>query len=120
MVEYDLLRNEGILIIRPKAALEAEAFQRVSQEVDPYIEANSKLHGVMIDAPSFPGWADFGALLAHLKFVRDHHRRIEKVAAVSDSQILAIAPQIAGHFVQANIRHFTQAQRDEALAWLRE
>ena len=119
MVDYELLRSEGILVIRPKASLEATDFQKIAQEVDPYIEANGKLHGVMIDAESFPGWKDFAALVAHLKFVRDHHRKIEKIAAVSDSSFLAIAPKIASHFVQADVRHFEHSQMEEALNWLR-
>jgi hypothetical protein len=120
MVDFELLREDGILVIRPQSSLEAADFQRIAEEVDPYIEANGKLRGVMIDAESFPGWKDFAALVAHLRFVRDHHRRIEKIAAVSDSGFLKIAPKIAGHFVQADVRHFSHSQRNEALQWLRE
>ena len=56
MVNHELLRDEGILIIRPEGSLEASDFQKIAQEIDPYIEANGKLHGVMIDAEAFPGW----------------------------------------------------------------
>jgi stage II sporulation SpoAA-like protein len=118
MVDFELLRSDGILIIRPKGSLEAGDFQRISQEVDPYIAANGKLHGVMIDAESFPGWRDFAALVAHLRFVRDHHRKIEKIAAVSDSGFLTIAPTIASHFVQAEVRHFPHSEGKAALDWL--
>ena len=119
MVNYELLRPDGILMIRPVASLEAADFQQIAQEVDPYIEANGKLHGLLIDAESFPGWKDFAALIAHLKFVRDHHRKIERVAAVSDSSFLSIAPKIASHFVQAEVTHFAHSQKAEALNWLR-
>ena len=119
MINYELLRDAGILIIRPDGALEASDFQNIAQEIDPYIEANGKLHGVMVDAESFPGWKDFAALMSHLQFVKDHHRNIEKIAAVSDSSFLAVAPKIASHFVQAEVRHFDYSQREEALAWLR-
>ena len=119
MVEYELLQADGILVIRPEGSLEASDFERIAREVDPYIEANGKLHGVMIDAKSFPGWKDFAAFVAHLRFVKDHHRRIEKIAAVSDSSFLSIAPSIASHFVQAEVRHFPHSQLEEALAWLR-
>lgn len=119
MVNHELLEDDGILIIRPEGALEATDFQTIAEEVDPYIEAHGKLHGLMIDAASFPGWKDFAALVAHLKFVKGHHQKIDKIAAVSDSSFLSIAPQIASHFVQADVRHFSQSQRDEALAWLR-
>jgi hypothetical protein len=119
MVHYELLRDTGVLIIRPQGSLEAADFEKIAREVDPYIESNGKLNGIMIDAKSFPGWKDFAAFVAHLKFVKDHHRKIEKIAAVSDSNFLAIAPKIASHFVQADVRHFAHSQRAEALAWLR-
>jgi hypothetical protein len=120
MVDYELNRTEGILILRPKDRLEAADFEKLAQEIDPYIESNGKLHGIMIDAEAFPGWNDFAAFVAHLKFVRDHHRKILKIAVVSDSSFLAVAPKIAGHFVQAQLRHFSHSQRDTAFSWLKE
>ncbi|HVL15199.1 MAG TPA: STAS/SEC14 domain-containing protein [Gemmata sp.] len=119
MVESELLTTEGILILRPKGRLEASDFESLAREVDPHIEANGKLHGLVIDAEAFPGWQNFAALIAHFRFVRDHHRKIEKVAVVSDSTFLSVAPRFASHFVQADIRHFPHAQREAALAWLR-
>jgi len=119
MVEHELLPTEGILILRPKGRLEATDFQNLAQGIDPYIEANGRLHGILLDAESFPGWKDFSALLAHLKFVREHHRKIEKIAVVSDSSFLSFAPKIATHFVQADIRHFPDSNREDALRWLR-
>jgi hypothetical protein len=118
MIDYELLRDEGILIIRPRDRLDAADFAKVAQEIDPYIEANGKLHGLLIEAPAFPGWKDFAALLAHFRFIRDHHRKIQKVAVVSDSSFLAVGPKIASHFVQADLRHFSHSQADEARAWL--
>ena len=120
MVEYELLRAEGVLVLRLRDRLEAFDFEKVAQEVDPYIDANGKLHGIMLDAEAFPGWKDFAALVAHLRFVRDHHRKVARVAVVSDSTFLSVAPKIASHFVQADLRHFVPAEREAALAWLRE
>jgi hypothetical protein len=119
MLNHELLRTGGILIVRPEAPLESRDFQMLAQEIDPYIEANGKLNGFMIDAASFPGWKDFEGLLSHLKFLKDHHRRIQRVAVVSDSSLLTVAPRIATHFVQADIRHFSCSQREEAFHWLR-
>ena len=71
MSNQELLRTEGILILEPEAPLEADDFARLAQEIDPYIEASGKLHGVMIDAESFPGWRDFAGLIGHLTFVKN-------------------------------------------------
>jgi hypothetical protein len=53
-----------------------------------------------------------------MRFVHDHHRRIERVAAVTDSTLLQIAPRIAAHFAHPEIRVFAGDEKDKALAWL--
>ena len=118
-MNHTLMRTEGILILKPESPLESADFQRLAQEIDPYIDENGKLHGVMIDAESFPGWKDFAGLFAHLRFVKDHHRKIQKLAVVSDSSVLSFVPKIVAHFVQAEVKHFPRSQREEALHWLK-
>jgi hypothetical protein len=118
MITHELLRTEGVLILKPSAPLESTDFERLAQEIDPYIAENDKLHGVMIDAESFPGWKDFAGLVAHLRFVKNHHQKIQKVASVSDSSVLTFAPKIASHFVQADVKHSSSSRREDARRWL--
>lgn len=118
MIQHELLRERGILILKPQGALRAEDFSALAAVVDPYIEQRGELKGLMIEAPAFPGWEDFAALSSHLRFVRDHHRKIRRIAVVSDSQLLALGPKIAAHFVSAELRSFGAAQRAAALTWL--
>jgi hypothetical protein len=58
-------------------------------------------------------------LTAYLHFVRDQHRLIRRVAVVSDSGLLSRVPQLAGHFVAAEVRHFPRSAQAEVLDWLR-
>jgi hypothetical protein len=118
MIKFELLRDRSILLISPDGPLERADFEQLTKEIDPFIAANGKLVGVMIHAKSFPGWDSFGALVSHLRFVADHHRQIERIAAVTDSGFLKIVPRIATHFVQADIRHFDFHEKERALAWL--
>jgi hypothetical protein len=120
MIDHELLREEGVLIVTPRGPLQAADFASLAREVDPYIAEQGSLAGLMIYAESFPGWKDFAGLISHLRFVREHHRKIGKVAAVTDSGFLSIAPRIAQHFVHAAVRHFPYADRAQALAWLQE
>ena len=120
MLKYELLRDDGILVLKPDGALEASDFERVARELDPYIEERGDLRGLLIEAESFPGWGDFAAFVSHLRFIRDHHHHIARVAAVSDGAFLSIAPHIASYFVNAEVRHFEFASRDAAFAWLRD
>ena len=118
MIQHELLRDRGILILEPKGPLQAGDFSALAAVVDPYIEEHGGLNGLLIRAASFPGWDDFAALLSHLRFVRDHHRKIRRIAVVSDSAFLSVAPKIASHFVSAEVRTFAAGDRAAALVWL--
>lgn len=118
MLRYELLDERGILVLEPEGALCAEDFGALAAAVDPYIEQRGELAGLVIDAPQFPGWENFAGLLSHLRFVRDHHRRIRRIAVVSDSTLLAVGPRFANHFVNAEVRSFGTADRAAAMAWI--
>jgi len=118
MLHHDLLRDKGILVLTPEGALRAEDFTALAAVVDPYIEQQGGLKGLLLEAPSFPGWEDFAALVSHLRFVRDHHRQVHRIAVVTGSALLAAAPKIANHFVSAEIRAFDADARSAALAWI--
>jgi len=111
--------DEKILIITPEGSLKSTDFEKLTEEVDPYIEAMGTLNGLMIYTESFPGWENFAALLSHMKFVKDHHHKIKKVAAVTDSNFLSILPRVANYFVHAEVKHFSYEDKDVALDWLK-
>jgi len=77
MIAFELLKDEGVLVVKPDSTLTADDFEAVARAVDPFILENGKLSGLLIDTPSFPGWDSFGALIEHIKFVREHHRNID-------------------------------------------
>jgi SpoIIAA-like len=115
------LRNdEGLLVLHPEGPIEAADFTSLASQVDVYLEGHGKLRGVLIHAKSFPGWKDFGALLAYLRFLKEHLRRIEKVAVVADGAIANIMPNLANHFVHAQVQHFDFTREDAAWDWLRQ
>lgn len=118
MLSHDLQRDDGILVLMPDGPLEAADFETLAAHVDAYLAQNHMLHGVMIKAPSFPGWKDFAALLAHLKFLKNHHRKIEKVAVVADGGFASVMPRMAGHFIEAEVRHFDPGSEEAAWDWL--
>jgi len=119
VIYHELGREEGILILTPEGPLESTDFSDLAQIVDDYITENGALTGVMIYTETFPGWEDFGALISHFRFVKNHHGDIGKVAAVTDSKFLSIMPKIIDHFISAEVRHFNFEDSDAALDWLR-
>ena len=119
MLQIKLDQDAGIVTVTPSASLSEKDFRLLAEEIDPYIEQEGKLRGLIIQVESFPGWQDFAGLLSHLKFVREHHTKIEKVAAVSDGKIVSIMPRIVDHFVNAKVKYFPYESLDEAISWMR-
>jgi hypothetical protein len=118
MVEHELDTARSILYVRPKSALSATDFAELARVVDPHIEATGDLAGIVIEAPSFPGWEGLGAMTAHIRFVRDHHRRVRKIAVVTDSALGKVAEHLASHFVSAEIKRFPAGATDAARQWI--
>lgn len=118
MIDYHLDPATAVLTIRPESALEKDDFAELANVVDPQIEEHGDLSGLIIEAPRFPGWDSFGALVTHLRFVRDHHRHVKRIAVVTDSHLGDVAEHLASHFVAADIRHFPGGDIDEARRWV--
>ncbi len=118
MIEHTLDTEHSILYLRPKSALEQGDFAQLAKTVDPYIEATGQLAGLVIEAPAFPGWDSLGAMAAHFRFVRDHHKHIRKIALVTGSALGNVAEHLASHFVSAEIRHFSAGELEAAKQWV--
>jgi len=118
MIEHELDTEHSILYLRPKSALEQKDFEQLAKTVDPYIEKSGDLAGLIIEAPKFPGWESLGAMAAHFRFVREHHKRIRKIGLVTDSAMGNVAQRLASHFVSAEIRHFSSGELEAAKQWV--
>jgi hypothetical protein len=118
MIEHSLDEKNAILHIRPGSALAKTDFEGIAALVDPYIEKRGKLAGIIVEFDEFPGWQSLGALAAHLRFVREHHRLVRRIGVVTDSALAEVAPKLASHFVAAEIHHFPAGQSETAKAWI--
>jgi hypothetical protein len=118
VIEYTLDDASSIVYVRPKGALTERDFAALAATVDPYIERTGNLAGLVIQIESFPGWESLGAMAAHFRFVRDHHKRIKKIGVVTDSALGSVAENLAAHFVSAEIKRFPATNLDAATEWI--
>lgn len=119
-LQFELLTEPGVLVLEPRGELEAGDFERLSAAVDPYLESGAGLRGLMIVAKHFPGWDDFAALTSHMRFVKDHQKKIRRIAIVSSDRLLSVVPRVASKFLSAEVRSFPTDERDQALLWVGE
>tara|TARA_R110002096_G_scaffold84777_27_gene195587 strand:+ start:723 stop:1088 length:366 start_codon:yes stop_codon:yes gene_type:complete len=120
MIAVELLEKDGVAIVRPSGPLSESDFEGLAQSVDAYLERHESLKGLVIHVQQFPGWEDLGGLIHHIKFVKGHHERIDRVALVSDSKLASVAPKLASHFVSAEVKSFEFEDLDTALSWVNE
>ena len=116
-VTHRLLPETGVLVVEIGEPLRAQDFGALTATADAWLATHDMLPGVVLHARSFPGWENVGGLLRHVRFVRDHHKKVRRVAVAVDGALADLAPPIADHFVSAEIRHFDHDDLDEAVVW---
>ena len=116
MLHFERLNDPNILLVTVDGPLKEEDFAKFAEQIQsPSPNPPTRL---IIRTQAFPGWDGFQAFVAHLKFVSEHHRQIERIAIVTDSEFLKIMPHIASLLVHPKIKQFDLDKTDEALAWL--
>jgi hypothetical protein len=120
MLTIQIDEVNGIVLFEPDGALTANDFKSAVKVIDPWIEKNGELKGLIIHTESFPGWESFAAMSSHIRFVNEHHKKIARVAIVTDSVIGSLAETIASHFVKAEIGLFPYKALDDARSWVSE
>lgn len=119
MLDYSIKMPEGILVLKPNGPLGKDDFSGLSATVDSYLSDHAKLQGVLISSRAFPGWENLSGFTAHMHFVRDHHKKVKRVAVVTDSHLADMAESLGNHFTSAEIKHFSYVEEAKALEWLK-
>ncbi|MBL4881879.1 MAG: STAS/SEC14 domain-containing protein [Oleispira sp.] len=120
MLKVEIDEVEGIAILEPDGKLSESDFISAAKIIDPCIERIGKLRGIIVHVQSFPGWDSFSALIAHLKFVKNHHEKISRIAFATDSPIGSFAENVAKHFISAEIKSFEFSELEAAKNWMLE
>ena len=118
MLTTTLNEKEAIVTLQPEGALSTKDFDQAVQVVDPFIEQQGKLNGVIIYTESFPGWDSFASLIRHLKFIKNHQKKVTRLAFVTDSIVGSFAEKISDHFVAAEVKSFPYNALDKAKHWI--
>ena len=118
MLNVNVDVSRGLIKVEPHGPLQQEDFHHLTGIVDAHLENNVELQGIMIHTKDFPGWDSFAAFVDHIRFVRDHHKLIARIALVTDSAVKHLAPVLVQHFIQAEVRHFAYDDYDVAINWL--
>jgi len=112
------LLDDAILKIKISGKLEEEDFTRIAPQVDELITTHGSIK-LLLDATAFNGWADMQAARKHFTFVRDHQRKIKRIALIAGYAWQHWVAGIVSAFVHPDIKVFDSGKQMEAEAWLR-
>jgi len=107
-----------LVILEPQAELSKDDFLYAKSLVDPFIEREGVLNGIIIYTKDFPGWDSFSGFLEHMEFIKEHHKKIKKLAFVTDSFVGEMAQKLGKHFVNAEIKNFDYVDLQKAKEWI--
>lgn len=118
MLSVEIDKENCIALLEPSGPLSTDDFETAAKIIDPYIEDTGQLKGLIIHTKSFPGWDSFAALSSHLIFVKEHHKRMSRVAFSTDSIVGNFAETVGSHFVNAEIKLFSYQELEQAKKWI--
>jgi hypothetical protein len=116
-VTHRVLPESGVIVVELTEPLRAQDFDALAATADSWLATHDEVPGVVLHARAFPGWENIGGLLRHVRFVRDHHRALRRVALAADTRLADLLPRLIEHFVKAEIRHFGYDELDDAIVW---
>lgn len=114
---HRLVPPAGVIVVEIKEALKAADFAALGATADQWIGTHGSLNGLVLHAHHFPGWESLRGVISHVRFVRDHHREVKRIALVTDSRLASLTQQLAEHFVKATIKVFGYDQLEAATTW---
>lgn len=114
----EIVKIDGNIIeVRPEGKLRSGDFMSIAPKVDEIIQHHGKIR-LIIDGRAFHGWENVSAAEEHFNFIRDHHRKVEKVAAVAPYDWIIWLASITNVFVEAEIKTFSLDELGSAREWI--
>jgi len=116
-ISHRLVPESGVIVVEIKDALRPSDFAALATTADQWISTHAGLNGLVIHAHHFPGWESLRGVISHVRFVRDHHRDVKRIALVTDSRLASLTLTLADHFVRAEVKVFGYEELTAATAW---
>ncbi len=114
-----LIPEYGVIVVEVRGALRAQDLDALALTADSWIKVRGDLQGIVIHAHEFPGWESLGTLLEHVRFIRDHHQKVKRIALAADSKLANIVQRMAGHLVKTEVKTFSYDALESAIDWAR-
>lgn len=120
MITQRFNSQDHILTICPEGKITPEDIQGLENKMDLLLRKYGKLNGVLLDLKEVPFWNGFKSFMAHMRFIKAHHKDIDRLAVVTSKHFLGLIPWMADYFTTADLKYFKENERNLAFIWLRD
>ncbi len=117
MINIEVLANDA-LKLKIEGKLDEADFQKIGANVDDLTKINGTIN-LLIDATAFEGWSNMKAAQTHFAFVRDHQKKISRIALVAGHEWQHWVAGIVSIFVHPEIKIFDADGIIQAESWLK-
>ncbi|HTI48118.1 MAG TPA: STAS/SEC14 domain-containing protein [Casimicrobiaceae bacterium] len=118
MLAYHLNPETGIVELRPRGPLEAQDFTSLWLTMKSYIEDHGRLRGLLLELDRFPGFDDWDAIAAQIRFVRRNLPKVDRIALLTDNPWLEPLPDVLRLLTPLEVKRFPLERRGDAFAWI--
>jgi len=116
MIKTDIISANALRIWAPKK-LTAEDFRQLRPQIDSLISQYGKIR-LLIDASGFNGWENIAAFENHAGFVKNHQKKIERIAVITAHEWQHWLIGAVRIFVHPEVRAYDKSHTSEALRWI--
>ena len=95
--------------------LKSDDFSLLAPQIDSLITQYGTIK-LLIDASGFNGWENIAAFEKHAGFIKNHHRKIERIAVIAPQQHWLIGAIRV--FVHPEVKAFDKSHENEAVQWI--
>jgi len=83
-----------------------------------YIEDHGRLRGLLLELDRFPGFDDWDAIAAQIRFVRRNLPKVDRIALLTDNPWLEPLPDVLRLLTPLEVKRFPLERRGDAFAWI--
>jgi len=116
MIKTETISADTLRIIAPEK-LKADDFRQIAPQIESLIQQHGTIR-LLIDGCGFRGWENIAAFESHAGFIKNHHRRIERVAVIAAHDWQHWLIGAVRMFLHPEVRAYDKSHESEALRWI--
>ena len=116
MIKIETISANAMRITVPDK-LKSDDFSLLTPQIDSLITQYGKLK-LLIDASGFNGWENIAAFEKHAGFIKNHHRKIDRIAVIAPHDWQHWLIGAVRMFVHPEVKAFDKSHESDAVQWI--